>query len=235
MRLHVGCCGFVRARSEYYRHFDVVEVQQTFYRPPRPATVQAWRDEAPPGFTFTLKAWQVVTHPASSPTYRKARQTLDGPPDHYGFFRPTAEVHAAWERTREIAEVLQAPIVVFQCPAAFTPTDEHITDLVAFVRQVDRGRLAFGWEPRGPWPDDVVRDLCRDLNLLHVVDPFLRLPVTDKIAYFRLHGRTGYRYRYTDGDLRQLLAWCSVYEEVYCLFNNVTMWEDALRLKEGLP
>lgn len=235
MRIHIGCCGFVRARAEYYRHFEVVEVQQTFYRPPRLSTVQAWRDEAPPDFIFTLKAWQIITHPASSPTYRKARLTFDAPADHYGFFRPTAEVHAAWDRTRETAEALQAPVVVFQCPAAFAPTDEHIANLAAFARQVDRGRLLFAWEPRGPWPDDLVRDLCRDLSLLHVVDPFQRPPVTQKMAYFRLHGKTGYRYRYTDADLQQLHAGCRAYEEVYCLFNNVTMWEDALRLKGGLP
>ncbi len=42
-------------------------------------------------------------------------------------------------------------------------------------------------------------------------------------------------YHYTDPDLEQLTAWCSSYAEVYCLFNNVTMWEDALRLKAGLP
>lgn len=235
MSVHIGCCGFVRARPEYYRHFEVVEVQQTFYRPPRPATVQAWRDEAPAGFAFTIKAWQVITHPVSSPTYRKAGLLPDAPPDHFGFFRATDEVFQAWNRTREIAEVLHAPVVLFQCPASFDPTADHIANLVTFLRQVDRGGLTFAWEPRGPWSDSMVRDLCGELNLLHAVDPFLRQPVTEERAYYRLHGRTGYRYHYTDPDLEQLTAWCSSYAEVYCLFNNVTMWEDALRLKAGLP
>ena len=34
----VGCCGFARGRSEYFAHFGLVEVQQTFYKPPQPDT-----------------------------------------------------------------------------------------------------------------------------------------------------------------------------------------------------
>jgi uncharacterized protein YecE (DUF72 family) len=235
MTIHIGCCGFARARSEYFRHFEVVEVQQTFYRLPRLATVQAWRNEAPAGFLFAMKAWQIITHPASSPTYRRAGVIPDDPADHFGFFRPTDEVFQAWSRTREIAEAVHAPVVLFQCPASFDPTDDHVANLIAFARQVDRGGLAFAWEPRGRWPDTTVRVLCAELNQLHAVDPFLRQPLTEGRAYFRLHGRTGYRYRYTDADLQQLIAWCSSYREVYCFFNNVTMWEDALRLKAELP
>jgi uncharacterized protein YecE (DUF72 family) len=36
--IRVGCCGFPMAHAVYYRHFSVVEVQQTFYQPPRIAT-----------------------------------------------------------------------------------------------------------------------------------------------------------------------------------------------------
>jgi uncharacterized protein YecE (DUF72 family) len=35
MRVKVGCCGFPLAKAEYYRWFPVVEIQQTFYNPPR--------------------------------------------------------------------------------------------------------------------------------------------------------------------------------------------------------
>lgn len=232
MVLYVGCCGFGRARAEYYRRFGLVEVQQTFYKPPQLATVQRWREEAPASFCFTVKAWQLITHEPSSPTYRKAGVSLAGPPEHYGAFRLTAEVTAAWEWTRKIALALRAPVVLFQCPASFGPTAEHVANLRRFFREVDRGGLAFAWEPRGDWPDDLVRSLCEELGLIHAVDPFSRLPVTDGLAYFRLHGLTGYRYRFTDGDLRQVLSWCGGYAEVYCLFNNVSMWEDARRLVE---
>jgi len=231
--IYVGCCGFPKGRAACFQHFPLVEVQQTFYKPPRPETARQWRQEAPPDFIFTLKAWQLVTHPPTSPTYR--RSGLSIPPDRrdrYGGFRTTPEVLEAWERTREVAQALGAPIVVFQCPATFTPTPENIAAMRQFFSKVDRDGMRFAWEPRGPWEDETVAALCRDLDLIHCVDPFVRKPITTGVAYFRLHGIGGYRYRFTDADLQQVLEWCWPFETVYVLFNNISMWEDGLRLKE---
>ena len=55
--IKLGMCGFTIGAAAYYKQFRVVEVQQTFYDPPT-ATLQRWREEAPPGFEFTMKAWQ---------------------------------------------------------------------------------------------------------------------------------------------------------------------------------
>jgi len=230
--IRVGCCGFPRAQTLCYEKLDVVEIQQVFYRPPRLSTVERWRRQAPPDFTFTLKAWQLITHEPSSPTYRRLRMELPAPPDRYGSFRPTAEVYEAWERSRELALALQAPILLFQCPASFTPTEEHKVNLRSFFRKIDRRGLALAWEPRGEWADEEIAELCQELNLIHAVDPFQRLPVTNEVAYFRLHGRGGYRYQYTDQELAQLAEWCAPYPTVYCLFNNTSMFEDALRFRE---
>jgi uncharacterized protein YecE (DUF72 family) len=232
MAIRIGCCGFPKARSVYFAHFDLVEIQQTFYKLPAVETAQRWREEAPADFTFTLKAWQLITHEPSSPTYRKAGLAIpELERERYGAFRATDEVRDAWTRTLKIARVLEARAVVFQCPARFTPTDEHVVNLRAFFGQVDRNALALAWEPRGQWPDELVQALCRELDLIHCVDPFQRLPVHGVLAYFRLHGRTRYRYHYTDDDLTQLKLWCEQHPEVYCLFNNMSMWDDALRLK----
>ena len=231
--IRVGCCGFRKARRVYFEHFDLVEIQQTFYKLPRVATAQRWREEAPASFTFTLKAWQLITHEPASPTYRKAGLAIpEAERDRYGSFRPTDEVREAWQRTLEIAGALNARVVVFQCPGRFTPTEEHVHNLRTFFDQADRNGMRFAWEPRGEWPDGLVQGLCRDLDLIHCVDPFQRLPTWGEPAYFRLHGRTGYRYHYTDEDLLQLKTWCEQYPEVYCLFNNVYMWESASRFQE---
>lgn len=69
-QVRVGTCGFPEAQARLFRDFGILEVQRTFYRPPRVTTAERWRREAPTGFVFTLKAWQLVTHEASSPTYR---------------------------------------------------------------------------------------------------------------------------------------------------------------------
>src|SRR5205807_7353995 len=44
--------------------FRAVEITATFYRMPNARTLAAWRDTAPTGFTFVLKAPQRITHMA---------------------------------------------------------------------------------------------------------------------------------------------------------------------------
>lgn len=232
--IRVGCCGFRKAHDTYFENFSLIEIQKTFYKPPLLRTARRWREEeAPPDFEFTLKAWQLITHTPRSPTYRKAGLDIpDEARDRYGYFRPTEEVFEAWERTREIAAALEAPVVVFQCPPSFTPTSEHRENMRAFFEQAERGDFIFAWEPRGEWEDDDVAGLCRDLDLIHCVDPFKRHTVTEDAAYFRLHGIDGYYYEYTEGDLDQLLDWCRPFETTYALFNNVSMWDDGLRFQD---
>lgn len=240
-RVRVGCCGFAGAQAAYFREFSVVEVQQTFYAPPRLATALRWRARAPVDFEFTLKAWQLITHEATSPTYRRLRRPLPGAAaERVGAFRPTAEVWAAWETTRAVARALRATVVVFQCPASFTPTAEHVSNLRQFLARVQQqqqpdgaegGRFWLAWEPRGDWPPALVQTLCAEWGLLHVVDPWVSPPLTPGPFYFRLHGRGGYRHRYTAAELTWLRAQVRAREAPgWCLFNNLTMREDARRL-----
>ncbi len=228
--IKVGCRGFSRARAEYYRHLSLVEVQRTFYKPPRLETCQRWRAELPRDFEFVIKAWQLITHEPSSPTYRKTKLEVDRT-DRYGSFRPSDEVLGAWEETLEVAKVLKSKVVLVQFPSGFTPATEHMANMQTFFEAVERAELILAWEPRGDWGDEEIGELCRGLDLIHCVDPFQRLPVHGELAYFRLHGKSGYRYRYTDEELKTILDCCGTYAEAYCLFNNVSIFDDALRLK----
>lgn len=63
----VGCRGFPRGFFKDY--FRLVEVYQTLYKMPKLETALMWRQQAPSDFEFTLKAWHLITHPATSPTY----------------------------------------------------------------------------------------------------------------------------------------------------------------------
>lgn len=232
----VGCCGFPVRRDAYQAEFPLVEVQQTFYQLPAVSTARRWREESPPGFVHTMKAWQLITHAPTSPTYRRLREPLRGPPEAYGSFRPTPQVHEAWRRTLEVARALGARVVVFQCPASFRPTDRNLADLRTFFEQAPRDGLAFAWEPRGGWPPEAVRELCAELDLVHCVNPLSGREVHGSFAYWRLHGVDGYRYRYTDQDLRKLLRRCREALEagrfpIYVLFNNLAMLEDARRFR----
>lgn len=232
MIVKVGCCGFPINRRKYYGSFPLVEVQQTFYQPPLPRTAARWRAGAPPDFEFALKAWQLVTHEPSSPTYRRLREPIPAEVrDRYGSFRPTDEVWAAWAATAEVARALAARVVVFQCPPRFVPSDEHVAWLRQFFRKVDRQGLVMAWEPRGDWPPELVAGLCAELDLVHVVDPLAAEPLSKGLRYFRLHGVTGYRYLHTEDDLRAIAARLAPDAPTYVLFNNLFMGEDAKRFQ----
>ncbi|MFN3268165.1 MAG: DUF72 domain-containing protein, partial [Zestosphaera sp.] len=74
-------------------------------------------------------------------------------------------------------------------------------------------------------------------------DPFKWFPPVTRTTsyYFRLHGigprEVNYRYKYSAEDLRKLKNLLRSLEgvlEVYVMFNNVYMREDALKFKELL-
>jgi uncharacterized protein YecE (DUF72 family) len=231
--IRTGCCGFPVSRARYFERFRVVEIQQTFYQPPEPSLARKWRGEAPSDFEYTLKAWQRITHGPSSPTYRKLRTRIPKSKErNYGSFKPTEEVRAAWERTLGIAEALNATVIIFQCPASFEPSSENKNNLRSFFKKIDRGRFALGWEPRGKWEEKDIGALCRDLDLVRVLDPFAAKRAYGSLFYYRLHGRGGYRYRYTDDELRDLAASLKGERSGYVMFNNVFMFEDAARFQE---
>jgi uncharacterized protein YecE (DUF72 family) len=232
----IGCCGWPEGRAAYYRHFPVVELQTTFYQPPSVELARKWRAEAPAGFVFTLKAWQLITHEASSPTYRRLKQPVpEAERKAYGAFRPTPQVRAAWETTLAIARGLEAPAIVFQCPASFLPTPANQANLERFVGSLEREGRLIVWEPRGDWAPRTVSEICRRLDLVHCVDPFQGgEPGGQGAVYLRLHGRGGYHYQYTGEELKWLDDLCRRFrlagrEPLYVLFNNTAMKEDALR------
>lgn len=211
--------------------FPVVEVQHTFYEPPSDDLLRKWRRNVPGRFEFTIKAWQVVTHESSSPTYRRMKRPL--PDEHrgqVGSFRTTAPVLAAWERTLECAAVLRATAVLLQCPRSFRPTPTNVANLRTFTDTVERpAGVRLLWEPRGEWPAALLAELCADLGLVHVVDPMQTETVTPEATYYRLHGTTGARHVHTDEELWRLHDLVAGRTDPYVLFNNLPRVGDADR------
>ena len=62
--------------AAYSDAFAVGEINRTFYSLPQVSTTERWRREAVESFEFTLKAWQALTHPTSSPTWNDHRDGL---------------------------------------------------------------------------------------------------------------------------------------------------------------
>ena len=229
--VRVGLCGFTIGAATYFSTFDTLEVQQTFYDPPARDTMGKWRMQAPAGFVFTMKAWQVITHRGTSRTYRRMKTPMDL--SEAGAFQWNDTVRAAWEKTRDCARLLRATGILFQCPASFRPLPENIENMRRFFAEVERPEgVDFLWEPRGEWPDDTISGICRELRLVHAVDPFVRPSLTPELTYWRLHG-IGSHYRpYTDDELRQLIAWLPPASPTFVMFNNIPRVADAKRFEE---
>ena len=76
-RIRIGCSGWnykhwrelfypkgLAARrwfAFYAEHFDTVEINNSFYRLPAPETFDKWREQAPPGFCYAVKANRFLT------------------------------------------------------------------------------------------------------------------------------------------------------------------------------
>ncbi|AEV85850.1 hypothetical protein ACWT_4831 [Actinoplanes sp. SE50] len=229
--VRVGLCGASMALASYAQRFPVLEVQQTFYEPPRESTLRRWRDTVPGEFEFVVKAWQLITHEARSATYRRLRTPLsEAERAEVGGFRWTPVVARAWDTTVRCASLLRAGAILLQCPASFRPTEPAVTRLREFLARAPRpDGVRLLWEPRGPWPDDLVRDICAAGDLTHAADPFLR-PSLTPTAYYRLHGVTGARHVHTDDELARLAAMVDG-GPAYVMFNNLARADDARRFR----
>lgn len=119
--------------------------------------------------------------------------------------------------------------MLLQCPKSFAPTPDNVARLRSFLTQVERpaGRLL--WEPRGAWPVELLGELCRELDLVHVVDPMQMETVTPEQTYYRLHGTTGSRHVHTNEELRRLRDLVADRPAPYVMFNNLPRTGDAER------
>lgn len=253
LAIKVGTCGWSLkgGKSAYFRSFEVIELQNTFYRIPSSKTLEKYREESPTDFEFVVKAWQAITHPVSSPTWRKSGLIPAlVEPARFGHLRPSPENFRAWELILETCRALRSRFVVVQTPPSFACNEINKSNMSLFFSSIERKGLQIGWEPRGDWKDhpDEIRELCGELSLIHVLDPLRVLPMSasnadsaSDTAYFRLHGlgvkETNYGYKYTEEDLAKLASIVAKHTgcwRLYVMFNNVHMGSDALRLKRKL-
>ncbi|MGQ9474014.1 MAG: DUF72 domain-containing protein [Candidatus Caldatribacteriaceae bacterium] len=233
--IRVGVCGFPASYASLFSSLDVIEIQKTFYAPLSERQLLSLLEKRPPHFIFTMKAFQGITHPSTSPTYRRVKLPSHFFPHNLGFFKPTPEVWESVEITLREARILEAQLVVIQCPPSFLATPENLDHLYQFFRNLKRNHLIWGFEPRGNWSWEIIQKVCEEFDLVHVVDPFYGSPVAGSIQYFRLHGRGSYHYRYTQEEIKELAQKLRTsVKETYCLFNNTFMFENALELKKEL-
>ena len=191
----------------YAGWFDTVELNTTFYRLPRPETVEAWAAAAPVGFEYAVKLAGFVTH---------RRKLLD--PER------SWELHA--DRVRRLGPALGVTLV--QLPPRWRL---DLPRLSAFLEAAPSDlRLALEVRERS-WFDDRVYDLLarRDVALcVHDMLPDHPVIATASHAYVRCHGPHAperpyvgrYPRRRLDALVDLLQAELGRGATVRCYFNN---------------
>lgn len=128
--------------SVYARAFDTVEVDSTFYAVPAAKTVRGWAGRTPPGFEFSLKMPQEVTH----------EQRLRGCGDIVAQFL---------DRVRELGDKLG--VILLQFGPDFGPSE--LPALADFLPTLPRDiRFAAEFRDRG-WYHDGVLALLAEYNV----------------------------------------------------------------------
>ncbi|HIQ13327.1 MAG TPA: DUF72 domain-containing protein [Thermoprotei archaeon] len=229
--IKIGICGFSTSKRKIYSKLKLLEIQKSFYQPGQIETYIRWRNEAPKDFEFTVKAWQGLTHDIKSPTWRRFKGSLYGEPSNYGGLRLNNETRYAIKKSIEICRAVGSSKLVIQLPPKLE-WREYMIDTLKYISQYG---YTICLEPRNKsWFTGNVQEILRRLEIVFVTDPFKDgiIDLNNDLIYLRLHGIGGYRYRYTENDLKRLIQMVNKYidRDIYILFNNVYMYEDALTL-----
>jgi uncharacterized protein YecE (DUF72 family) len=219
LQIHIGCSGWfywhwrgifypeTERTDKWFKHytstFRTVELNAPFYKWPKPATVKAWRRNAPPDFRYSVKVNYLITHE------KRMRRTGKLVREFYG-----------------IAETLgpQMGCFLFQFPPSYKYTPSR---LASIVRQLDPARRnAVEFRHKSWWREAVYRKFtAAGIIFCSISAPRLpdALVKTSDVLYLRFHGRARwYRHDYTR---KELAEWAkkiraSGAREVWVYFNN---------------
>jgi uncharacterized protein YecE (DUF72 family) len=190
--------------AHYARHFDSVEINNSFYRLPSEQAFHAWREQAPPGFVYAVKASRFLTH---------MKKLAD----------PEEPIERILGRARHLGEKLGP--VLYQLPGGWKC---NVDRLAHFFAALPRDLLHVIEYRRADWLCDEVFTLMRELNIglcIHDLLPDHPRVVTANVVYVRFHG-AGAKYAgsYTRRQLSQWALWMNEQaragQNVYAYFNN---------------
>lgn len=190
----------------YAREFRAVEVNATFYRTFKEQTYHNWRERAPQGFGYVLKAPQLITH---------RKYLLDVGDDIRTFYQSCSLLQDKFEM-----------ILLQVAPNTPYDLDRLNQALLAFP---DPGRVAVEFR-RPEWLNQDTMSVLRTVGatICNVDSPQQKISdnLTSQRAYLRLHGRNHwYAYNYLEDELRDIAALAQELarrgaSRVYIFFNN---------------
>lgn len=188
----------------YARRFDTVEINNSFYRLPTVQAFSTWREHAPLGFVYAVKASRFLTH---------IKKLKDPDPGLQLFF----------ERACHLGNAL-GPIL-YQLPPSLHLDLPRLETFLAALPTKYRHVVEF----RDPsWLVEEVFQLLERYHVSHCLHdlPPLKVPlrVTASPVYVRFHGNPLYRGDYRLPALKQwakhIAGWHGNGLDVFVYFNN---------------
>jgi len=155
--------------QEYSKHFNTVEVNNTFYRVPKIATIKNWEEQTKPDFLFSIKAPKKITHEKLAKDYQ----------DYLDFFLNTVS---------NLGSKL-GPLL-FQFPPSFKSENfDILKDFISILPE----KFRYAFEIRNKsWFNDIFYKLLEENKIALVLgdSPWLRELeiVTTDFTYFRWEG-----------------------------------------------
>jgi uncharacterized protein YecE (DUF72 family) len=192
----------------YSRHFTTVEINNSFYHLPGEKSWDAWREAAPPGFSYAVKASRFITH------FKR-------------FQSPEESLKLLFEGAARLGAHLGP--VLYQARPDFARTSANVARLDEFMARLPRGpRQVIEFRHSSWFGQDTLAQLRRhDVAFCCFDMPGFECPlaVTAGFAYLRFHG-PGARYdsNYSEDELsswaERLRGLLADVEEVWAYFNN---------------
>lgn len=219
--IHVGCSGWVyrhwkggfypvdlpqkRWFERYAQAFDTVEINASFYRLPLASTFTGWREKAPPGFRYAVKANRFLTH----------LKKLVGCEEQLDEFIALA---------RGLGETL-GPIL-YQLPPNLKKDQERLASFIARLPEDIEHVVEFR---HASWYDEEILALLDAHGIGFVTHDLAGLAAprwaSGRTAYVRFHGTEGkYWGRYSDAQMAEWAKWLiaqrAAGRSAWAYFNN---------------
>jgi len=198
----------------YAQHFEMVEVNSTFYSVPEPRMVERWCAATPDDFTFDVKLHQLFSFHSTPakllpPDLQRRAET-----DATGIVKSTPELQEAllgtFLRSMSIfCDARKLGVLLLQLSPAFSPRKHQLSELQSLIDMLGGYDLAIEFRNRNWAVGDQLEstiDFVRKRRAIFVnvdapgSDHFMVMPsdvdevTNSKVAYLRLHGRNEKAY-----------------------------------------
>jgi uncharacterized protein YecE (DUF72 family) len=198
----------------YAQHFELVEVNSTFYSVPEPRLAERWCAATPDDFTFDVKLHQLFSFHSTQAKLLPPELQRRAETDAKGNAKSTPDLQEALLKTflRPISIIRSAGklgVLLLQLSPAFSPRKHQLRELEPLTEMLSDYDLAIEFRNRNWAVGDQLEstiDFVREHRALFVnVDAptsnhFTVIPsdmdevTNSKAAYLRLHGRNAKAY-----------------------------------------